>query len=262
MPSPSALGRAFLAAALVSAPARAQAPSAEPELPATPELEQASPGGQPSTGAPVTGGLRDRGNLLGDPGGLRGRLAVPGVTLSLSEASEVSGNPVGGRRRTVVYEGLTQASVSLDTEKVFGLPGGTVLASGLHIHGRGLSQDPLGNNLHAVSSLEAGRGALLFEQAVLDGRADDTPGVGVARFSDRAAKPAFDRALLTGAPRRIRRHEMVVELAYQAQIAPWRLVQPTAQSVANLNGGAAGPARQSRHLPNALVLGLRTGVTF
>lgn len=39
-------------------------------------------------------------------------------------------------------------------------------------------------------------------------------------------------------------------------------VQPTAQNVANLNGGASDPARPGRRLRNASVLGLRTVVAF
>ncbi len=101
-------------------------------------------------------------------------------------------------------------------------------------------------------------------KGALPGRMDDTLGlaVAVARFSDAAAKSDSDTAYFTGEPRRIRRNETVIELAYQAQVAPWWIVQPTAQYVANLNGGAADPARPGRRLPNAVVLGLRTGVTF
>lgn len=476
----SVWGTILLTAALLAAPARAQAPSGEPALPAAPELDQASPGSPPVDSAPMDGPFWDRANLFGDPGGVRGRLAARGLTLSLTEISEVLGNPVGGRRRTVVYDGLTLASVSVNTEKAFGLPGGTFLASGLQIHGRGLSQNALGDNLNVVSSVEAGRGTLLFElwyeQEVLDGklavragqlaadqefivsqyaalftnstfgwptytganlpsggpnyplaalgarvrlrpaegwtvlaaafngdpagpgagtlqerdpsgtafrlrdgvfaiaevqyalggdgaaglpgsyklggwynsqrfadqrvgsdqlsladplgggvaitrrgdwslyavadqlvwrepgtrdqgvgvfaramggpgdrnllnlyldagvtwkglvpgRVNDTPGLGIgyARFSDTAAKLDSDRARLAGAPRRIRRNETVIELTYQAEIAPWWQVQPSAQYVVNLNGGSSDPARPGRRLRNAVVLGLRTGISF
>lgn len=176
MPKPTARGRYLLAVALLTplgtAPTFAQAPD-EPTLPATPEQRQAEPGSE--TPEAEGEGLFERANLLGDPGGVRGRLEARGITLSLSETGEVLGNPTGGRRRTVVYAGLTRLGLQIDTEKAFGLPGGTFKATGLQIHGRGLSLNGLGGNLHTVSNLEASnRGTLLgelwYEQAVLDGK--------------------------------------------------------------------------------------------
>jgi len=117
-------------------------------------------------------GIWDRANLFGDPGGLRTRLSSRGVTFGLTESTDVFGNPTGGVRQGVIYEGLTQFGIGLDTEKLFGLKGGTFNATGYQIHGRGLSANNLGNNLHTVSSLEAPRGTLLFElwyeQVLLD----------------------------------------------------------------------------------------------
>ena len=112
---------------------------------------------------PAPQGFWDRPNLFGDVGGLRSRLAGRGVTFGLTEASEVFGNPTGGVRRGVVYEGLTQFGVGIDMEKAFGLPGGIFNVTGYQIHGRGLSLNNLANNLHTVSSIEALRGTLLFE---------------------------------------------------------------------------------------------------
>ena len=54
----------------------------------------------------------------------------------------------------------------------------------------------------------------------------------------------------------------MLELTYQAQIAPWWQVQPTAQYVFNLNGGVPNPQQPARRLPDAAVLGVRTTVTF
>ena len=77
------------------------------------------------------------------------------ITFGLTESSEVFGNATGGVRRGVIYEGLTQFGIEIDTEKAFGWTGGTFNATGYQIHGRGLSINNLGNNLHTVSSLEA-----------------------------------------------------------------------------------------------------------
>lgn len=157
---------------LLAAPAMAQAPSspaAQPgpgpgqgSLPAAPETQQATTPEQFEQKAGFTGPLWDRANLLGDPGGLRSLLFSRGVTLGLSETSEVLGNASGGIRRGAAFEGLLQMTLGLDTEKLLGLPGGTLNASALQVHGRGLSQNNLGN-LQTVSSIEAQRGTLLFE---------------------------------------------------------------------------------------------------
>ena len=184
-----ARGRAaagFLAAAsaLASGPAFAQT-GASPAAQAAPgpseriepgaaESRQATPGGQSGVkpGEEAATGVWDRANLFGDLGGVRSRLADLGITFGLTETSEVFGNPTGGVRQGVIYEGLTQFGVGLDAEKAFGLIGGTFNATGYQIHGRGLSLNDLGNNLNTVSGIEALRGTLLFElwyeQVLLD----------------------------------------------------------------------------------------------
>ena len=163
---------ALLGASAATLPALAQSsPSAQTATPANtappaaPEVRQATPGGEAAVkpGEEAAKGLWERAYLLGDLGGLRTRLADRGVTYGLAEASEVFGNIGGGTRRGVVYEGLTQFSLGLDTEKLFGWEGGTFNVSGYQIHGRGLSLNDLGNNLMTVSSIEAPRGTLLFE---------------------------------------------------------------------------------------------------
>lgn len=105
----------------------------------------------------------DRANLFGRWGGLRPGLAARGVTFGVQETSEVLGNPTGGTRQAVAYEGLLQMSLGVDLGTAIGLSGGTFNVSAYQIHGRGLSQNALGNNLNTVSSLEASRGTLLFE---------------------------------------------------------------------------------------------------
>lgn len=472
-----------------SSPAAQTTPGpSEKTEPGAAESREATPGGEAAVKPGEQGpqGIWERANLFGDLGGLRTRLAEQGVTFGLTENSEVFGNTSGGVRRGVIYEGLTQFGVGLDTEKAFGLVGGTFNATGYQIHGRGLSQNDLGNNLNTVSSLEAPRGTLLFElwyeqvlfdkklavrvgqlaadqefmisqygglftnhtfgwstfpsadlpsggpayplatpgvrvkwvpqdnlslllgvfngdpagpghgipqdrdasgtafrlrdgvflisevqyginqsegatglpgtykfgayydsqnfadqrrngsgaslagpagtgattallgrnrrgsyslyvvadqfvyreagtkdqgagvflrlmgapgdrnlinfyvdagvtyKGLVPGRTSDTVGLGfaLARISDTVAKLDSDTARFTGAAYPIRRHESVLELTYQAQIAPWWQVQPTAQYVFNLNGGVPSPQQPTKHLPDAAVLGLRTTITF
>ncbi len=145
-----------------------------PTLPAAPEVRESTPGGQTAArpGEQEATGFWQRGTLLGSWGGIRPSLAARGLSFGLQETSEVLGNVAGGSRRLVTYEGVTQFSVGLDSEKAFGWPGGVFNASGYQVHGRGLSVNALGNNLNTVSSLETQRGTLLFElwyeQALFD----------------------------------------------------------------------------------------------
>jgi len=149
-----------------ASPAAQTAPSPSERIePAAPESRQATPGGESGVKPreETAKGVWDRSNLFGDLGGTRTGLADRGVTFGLTESSEVFGNATGGVRQGVIYEGLTQFGVGIDTEKAFGWKGGTFNATGYQIHGRGLSLNNLGNNLNTVSGLEALRGTLLFE---------------------------------------------------------------------------------------------------
>ncbi|MDE2209835.1 MAG: carbohydrate porin [Betaproteobacteria bacterium] len=114
-------------------------------------------------------------NLLGGLGGLRPTLAARGITLGLTETSEVLGNLSGGVRRGAEYDGLTQLSLAVDTSKAFGWPGGTFDLSALQIHGRSLSATNL-DNLQTVSGISGDRSTRLwelwFQQSFLDGKAD------------------------------------------------------------------------------------------
>jgi porin len=101
-------------------------------------------------------------------------------------------------------------------------------------------------------------------KGAIEVRDSDTAGLGVgyARISDTAAKLDSSIAAATGGFYPIRRSETVLELTYQAQIAPWLQVQPTAQYIFNPNGGVPDPNNATRRLPDAVVLGLRTQITF
>lgn len=123
------------------------------------EQEPLSANVEPSGGAE---GFWERDHLLGDLGGLRSQVEAAGIKLGLQEQSEVLGNPTGGVHQGAIYEGATQMTLTLDLEKLVGLPGGTFFASAYQIHGRGLSADNL-HNLNVVSGIEAQRTTRLFE---------------------------------------------------------------------------------------------------
>ena len=107
-------------------------------------------------------GIERSSNLLGDMWGLRPLLSRYGMTLTLQETSEVLGNLTGGSRRGFEYDGLTQATLQLDTQRAFGWYGGTFNASALQIHGRNLSADNL-LTLQTASGIEADRATRLWE---------------------------------------------------------------------------------------------------
>jgi Carbohydrate-selective porin, OprB family len=97
--------------------------------------------------------LSRRSSLLDDLLGLRPWLSQLGVTLSISETSEVLGNVTGGVQRGVAYDGLTQFVFQLDTQSAFSWHGGTFNVSALQIHGRNLSADNL-STLQTASGIE------------------------------------------------------------------------------------------------------------
>lgn len=112
--------------------------------------------------------------MLGDLGGLRRSLAERGIVLRASDVDEVIGNPEGGRRSTTVYEGLTRVGLRVDTQKAFGLPGGSFAVVAYQIRGRGLSANALGSNLLTVSSIESVPSTRLsqlwYEQSLMSGK--------------------------------------------------------------------------------------------
>jgi porin len=82
--------------------------------------------------------------------------------------------------------------------------------------------------------------------------------IGYARRLDR------DEVLFTGIARPVRDYESVLEITYEARIAPWWLLQPDLQLVFHPGGYtvAPSPAPIGQPIPNALVIGLRSGITF
>jgi porin len=157
---------------LPGGPAEQQSPVPGPsgaETPPAPAGGAAEPGFFTGLLAP------SRNNLLNDMGGLRTVLGTYGISLGLQETSEVLGNVSGGVHRGADYDGLTEMSLGLDTQKAFGWEGGIFNISALQIHGRDLSTDNL-DTLQTASGIEADRATRLWEvwyqQSFLSGALD------------------------------------------------------------------------------------------
>ena len=136
---------------------------------------QTAPAAAPQPTPPAATGFWEQSSLLGNPAGLRDTLGNLGVSLGLQETSEVFGNVTGGIHRGADYNGLTEMSLGIDTQKAFGWAGGTFNVSGLQIHGRYLSVDNL-DTLQTASGIEAQASTRLWElwyqQAFLHDRVD------------------------------------------------------------------------------------------
>ena len=100
--------------------------------------------------------------FFGDMWGFRPFLAKYGATLTIQEQSEVLGNLTGGTGTAAAYEGLTTATLQVDTSRAFALNGGLFNASGLQIHGGNLSSQTL-QTLQTASGIEADRATRLWE---------------------------------------------------------------------------------------------------
>jgi carbohydrate-selective porin OprB len=87
---------------------------------------------------------------------------------------------------------------------------------------------------------------------------NDTAGIdlGVGRVSSRAAEADRDGGLpAQGA-------EELIELAYQAQVVPWLILQPDMQFVINPGAGVQNPNDPTHNLRDEFVAGVRAIVTF
>jgi porin len=134
-----------------------------PPAPDVSQSDQAPQGASEGNGAFGFLDTISRSNtMLGDMWGLRPWLSRYGVSLSLQETSELLGNVSGGLRQGFEYDGLTTATLQMDTQRAFGWKGGTFNVSGLQIHGRNLSADNLGT-LQTASGIESNRATRLWE---------------------------------------------------------------------------------------------------
>jgi porin len=127
-----------------------RADASEPSTPASP-----GPWGA------LSGDWRQQ-NLFGDLGGLRPALSTYGVTLAILENVETFGNLSGGVKQGFEADGLTTVTLQMDTEKAFGLKGGTFNVSGLQYWGGNLTADNL-MVLQTATDIEAPVGVRLWE---------------------------------------------------------------------------------------------------
>jgi porin len=124
-----------------------------------------------------------------------------------------------------------------------------------------------------VGGAQANRNLISFEldagvtyKGLFSGRELDVLGAAVsyARIGSAARRLDRDAILFTGVARPIRDYETVVEVSYEARLAAWWMLQPDLQLILRPGGHAVSPmpAAFARPIPNALVLGLRSSITF
>jgi porin len=96
-------------------------------------------------------------------------------------------------------------------------------------------------------------------KGLLPGRADDTLTIGAAYEKMSPDLSAADRD--AGLPV-IHSNEVVFEVSYAAQIAPWWVVQPDFQYIVHPGGNAEDPANPGTPIRDAAVIGVRSVVKF
>jgi porin len=101
-------------------------------------------------------------------------------------------------------------------------------------------------------------------KAPLPGRADDvlTFGIAYSRISQDAAALDRDTQLFTGGFFPVRDREIVLELDYSLQIAPWWTIQADIQEILHPGGNVPDPLNPARAIPDALVVGARNTIKF
>ncbi|HZP70919.1 MAG TPA: carbohydrate porin [Pseudolabrys sp.] len=102
----------------------------------------------------------------------------------------------------------------------------------------------------------------LAYKGLIPGRPNDKIGVAAAyaRISDQARALDRDFQVFANPAYPVRNAEIMVELTYQAKLAPWWTLQASFQNIVRPGGGVLNDDGSIR--PNAQVFGLRSAVTF
>lgn len=101
-------------------------------------------------------------HLTGNWGGFRDRLVERGIHFSTGYIADYFANVSGGLRRGGGYQGLLEASIDFDLEKLIKWEGASAYVSGLYPHGKDITGRYLGS-LFPVSGIQAYDSAKLFE---------------------------------------------------------------------------------------------------
>jgi porin len=102
------------------------------------------------------------GDLLGNAGGVRTVLGRHGVTININDSENLLGNVSGGVKQGATMQGVTTATLEVDTGKAFGWQGGTFHISALQLHGQPLS-GPYLANIQAANGNEGEDATRLWE---------------------------------------------------------------------------------------------------
>lgn len=142
---------AFALSVTVGTAARAQtaAPAAVP-VAATPEAN-AKPAG-----------FWERDTMTGSWGGVRTQLEDWGVKLGLVSENEAFSNLTGGIRTGTASDGLANASLTLDLDKLVGWNGASIYTNAYWLYGRPPTANLVGN-LQLVSNVEAANTLRLYD---------------------------------------------------------------------------------------------------
>jgi porin len=117
----------------------------------------------PDKAEPAPTGLWERSTLLGDVAGLRTLLGKCGIALSIADTETLLGNVSGGVRQGATMQGVTTATMQVDTSKAFELPGGTINISALQIHGNNDFSAAYLDDLQTANGNEAENSTRLWE---------------------------------------------------------------------------------------------------
>ena len=116
----------------------------------------------PAEAQSMSGDIYQRANLLGTIGGLRTALGNEGITFGLTDSENLLANTTGGIKTGATMQGVTTATVDVNTQTLFGLAGGTFHISALQLHGQPISGPYLGS-LQAANGNEGENGTRLWE---------------------------------------------------------------------------------------------------